>query len=545
MNRSLALVVTMLAAAGTSVSAFVDDFSVAHDYKTDGITGTGWEGLFGGGLQPGELIVRSAAGELTLQSNGGWWNDPYDDGGGAYGPFLYRNVTGDFVAITRVTAFAGTLDAQNFHNNAGIMARTPGGEATSLENTVQVAYFPTWTGHIAWNTIDNSREEIGFTVPIWTGDSYAAAARYPFLQLERSGDDFHFRISADGVNWIPLTQENVLYDGTQTPVIRTRSDMPDTLQVGLVQANAEMNTGFASFDFFAAGKILALTSGSPIVKEQSQTSAEFTVRLIENNGPPDADVNVRVVPYALPDLTADPNTNDPNDILLGGAAGPGYPISLRFPVSAWNTPKAVTVSAIDDLFKEGPEQIGLRLEVYSSDPDYDGQLGQGVLVSVVDDDASGLSVGQTDGSTVVGEGGGADGFSIALAIAPLGDVEVTLLPTPGQIQVQPQALTFTAADWETPQTVSVTAIDDLAVENDPHFAAIEFALTSADPAYSGLDVPDLRVTILENDCGAWGFLPMDRTLDCVVDLRDLAEFARVWLACTMPNDLACDDLRQP
>jgi hypothetical protein len=46
-------------------------------------------------------------------------------------------------------------------------------------------------------------------------------------------------------------------------------------------------------------------------------------------------------------------------------------------------------------------------------------------------------------------------------------------------------------------------------------------------------------------CGAWGYLDFDKNKDCVINLADFAEFAELWLACTMPNDPACNGLRQP
>ncbi len=95
--------------------------------------------------------------------------------------------------------------------------------------------------------------------------------------------------------------------------------------------------------------------------------------------------------------------------------------------------------------------------------------------------------------------------------------------------------------------MTISAVDDAVVENDPHAASIDFGFSSAaDSGYAALtNVPAIGVDILENDCGAWGYAALDRNEDCVIDLADFAEFAQLWLACTMPNDPACDDLRQP
>lgn len=522
--------------------AFIDNFDTPHDFKTAGVEGTAWDAMFGSG-DPDALLVEIADGELTMASQGTFWNPDYDESGD-YGPFLYINVTGDFRATTRVTGFAGAVGAQVFSNYGGIQARTAGGELINNEDIVQICYFPTWTGHVVWIHNDNAREEIGFTVPIWVGDSYATAAQYPFLQLERIGSDFHFRISSDGSTWIPLTEQNELYTGTQTPVVRTRDDMPETLQVGLMHGMASSDPdGFIKYDFFQLQSKVLACSGAPIVKESGETSAEFTVRLIENNGPPDADVLITVTPYALE--SADAGANDPNDILLAGASGPGLARTVVIAAGDWDVPQTMSVSAVDDMLPEGPEQIGLRFEVSSDDPDYDMQLETKMLVRVVDNDAPDIYVEVSDGGTLVSESGGTDQLAISLATQPAGEVTVSLASPAGQVEADPQELTFGPDNWQDAQPVTISAVDDAVVESDPHAGSIDFGFSSAaDSGYAALtNVPGIGVEILENDCGAWGYGPLDRNEDCLVNLADFAEFAQLWLACTMPNDPACADLR--
>ena len=129
---------------------------------TADLSGTQWTGYMGGG-NPSALLVESSGGELTMASQGTYWSPDYDDYGD-YGPYLFTEITGDFVATTRVTGFAGTsYEDRVEHNYGGIQARTPGGEQINNEDIVQIAYFPTWTGHIAWSHDDNVRLQTGFT----------------------------------------------------------------------------------------------------------------------------------------------------------------------------------------------------------------------------------------------------------------------------------------------------------------------------------------------------------------------------------------------
>jgi hypothetical protein len=227
---------------------FSDDFETPHNYLTDGL------GVYYGMLN-GTISVLDAntsrPGSLYIESgNNAWEPGP--------GPLLYVNVTGDFVATVKVTDFAGTLAAPMLHNYAGIMARNPASDG-GAENWVSVDYFPTWTGFIAWNTTNGARTEHGQTAGRWTGaDTYAIAAQYPYLQLERKGSNFYPRISADGVNFIPLTDPSYqgIYDGSQNPLVISRPDLPQTLQIGLHQATSSADTGYATFDDFSIISII-------------------------------------------------------------------------------------------------------------------------------------------------------------------------------------------------------------------------------------------------------------------------------------------------
>ncbi len=100
-----------------------------------------------------------------------------------------------------------------------------------------------------------------------------------------------------------------------------------------------------------------------------------------------------------------------------------------------------------------------------------------------------------------------------------------------------------SSNWEG-VPVTIAAIDDSLIEADPELVTLAATASSADSAWTGLPVADVVVTILENDCGAWGFVPIDINKDCVIDLGDLAEFASQFGTCTDPRFPAiCDDDR--
>ena len=150
-------------------------------------------------------------------------------------------------------------------------------------------------------------------------------------------------------------------------------------------------------------------------------------------------------------------------------------------------------------------------------------------------------VTQSSGSTAVSENGATDTIEFQLMVEPASDVTVDVAVDAAQLTVTPAQLVFPVATWNTPQSVTVGAVDDAVLEADPHSSVLTYASDSADPndALSG----SALVEIAENECGAWGFNPMDFDADCDVDLADLATFAAHYLICTRPDDPACVDLR--
>lgn len=112
-------------------------------------------------------------------------------------------------------------------------------------------------------------------------------------------------------------------------------------------------------------------------------------------------------------------------------------------------------------------------------------------------------IDETDGNTMVVEGGATDTYTIALATAPSVDVDVVVTPD-SQIDLgagagNPITLTFTPSDALVAQTVTVTAVDDSDIETSPHSGVITHAFSTTDPDYSSASIADLTVSITDNE----------------------------------------------
>ncbi len=108
-----------------------------------------------------------------------------------------------------------------------------------------------------------------------------------------------------------------------------------------------------------------------------------------------------------------------------------------------------------------------------------------------------LNITESDGSTTITESGTPDTYTLALGTQPTADVVVSMAGT-DQITVSPSSLTFTPENWDMPQTITVSAVDDSVVEGI-HTAVITHSAVSADAGYNGISVADVMVSIGDDE----------------------------------------------
>ncbi|MEL7314787.1 MAG: Calx-beta domain-containing protein, partial [Cyanobacteria bacterium J06559_3] len=109
----------------------------------------------------------------------------------------------------------------------------------------------------------------------------------------------------------------------------------------------------------------------------------------------------------------------------------------------------------------------------------------------------GIVIQETDGKTEVTETGIGDTYAIVLNTPPTSDVTVNLAPN-AQIGLDKTSLVFTPSNWGVAQTVTITAVNDSVEEGDQQ-VTIGHTVTSTDADYSNLTLPDLDVTVIDND----------------------------------------------
>ena len=143
--------------------------------------------------------------------------------------------------------------------------------------------------------------------------------------------------------------------------------------------------------------------------------------------------------------------------------------------------------------------------------------------------------------TVAEEGTTVANIYVSLLYAPQGDVVIAIDEPANvkQVILDRTTLTFTPADWDSPQAVRVSAVDDDLLENAAHSARLDVSVSGSDPAFDGQAVEAIDIVILDNECGAWGYSPADLNRDCRIDLGDVAVFAQGWMECSLPRESDC------
>ena len=109
----------------------------------------------------------------------------------------------------------------------------------------------------------------------------------------------------------------------------------------------------------------------------------------------------------------------------------------------------------------------------------------------------GIAIAQSENTTNVTEGGATDSYTAVLNSEPISDVTVTISSN-GETTTDLATLTFTTDNWNTPQTVTVTAVYDDKVEND-HRDTITHTVSSDDNNYNNINIDSITVNITDNN----------------------------------------------
>jgi Ca2+-binding RTX toxin-like protein len=154
--------------------------------------------------------------------------------------------------------------------------------------------------------------------------------------------------------------------------------------------------------------------------------------------------------------------------------------ALEFTPGNWNLPQTVTFRAVNDSASEGTRFTFINHTASNStDPLYAEAKLLSVKVQIDDDERAGVVITATGTGNRVLEGGFTDSYTVVLTRQPDANVTVNLTALNGQVNLSKTSLLFTTANWNVPQTITLTANDDAVVEGF-HTDFISYTVASAD-----------------------------------------------------------------
>jgi Ca2+-binding RTX toxin-like protein len=306
---------------------------------------------------------------------------------------------------------------------------------------------------------------------------------------------------------------NVLGDVTKPIVSNDLVGSSGVITQGLTSTDADYNlVGVMDVAvnvlFSASDSLINITpTGEPLLTSEAGLLARYSISLVDPGSLGSDPVY----------LTVSAGVASSTDRRIGGAGvlvsvnGGAFTnaVVLTFDAASASSVFTVDVMAIDDSGAEGPRVALISHSINSANAAFDKLALIDIFVNVVDDDQQGLDIRHFsadgsvygDNSTQVLENGFGDVYTVALTVAPEpGETVTVTLVNDTQVTVSSSILTFTAANWSTPQQLAVTAVDDgldgISISRITHVVTSSGGLYSAFPTTAS---SRLSVTVHDDD----------------------------------------------
>ncbi|MBA3538625.1 MAG: calcium-binding protein, partial [Deltaproteobacteria bacterium] len=415
-------------------------------------------------------------------------------------PISTNDATEGTVSPTSVTFTSVNWNAPQVITITGVNdAVADGNQVYSINNGTSVSADPAYNGlnptNVAVTNIDNDSPGIAVTPTsgLITTES-GATAEFTIVLNSQPTADVTIDLSSSDVTEGTITQTTVTFtaanwnsaqtitvtgvndavaDGNQPFTIVT--DPATSGDAGYNGVNA-LDVGASNIDNDSASIIVTPVSG--LVTTEAGGSALFTVQL---GSQPTSDVTIA--------LTSSDTTE-----------GTVIPTSLVFTAANWNLTQTVTVTGVNDAITDGGQLFTVvTAPATSGDAGYNNLDAANVTVTNLDDDIPGFTLDPT-GGLFVSEFGDFDTFTIVLNTQPAANVTINLSSSDTtEGAVSPTSVTFTSANWNVPQTVTVTGVNDVIADGSQSFFVVTSPAVSTDLGYNGLNPPDVDVTNFDDD----------------------------------------------
>ena len=226
------------------------------------------------------------------------------------------------------------------------------------------------------------------------------------------------------------------------------------------------------------------------------------------------------VTYETTDSAVSGTATRPNDYVnfLQGAL-------TTITVPAGDSSATFDITIVDDMVNESDETIIIQ---WTRAPGIEATPTSFTFTgTITDNDETGVLVSKT-ALTVTEEDTTGDTYTVVLDTQPTANVTVTVAGHAGTnvtLTPDPPTLAFTSMNWDTPQTVTVIAVNDADTTDDT--VTLTHSAASTDSNYNGITIAGVTVTVNDNDTapvtppstGGGGGAPQNRSPEFMEDER--------------------------
>ena len=275
--------------------------------------------------------------------------------------------------------------------------------------------------------------------------------------------------------------------------------MPESVTFDSGETAKEITFTATQDDIDDDGETVLLGFGSSLPdRVTTETPATATVT-IDDDDDPEVEVSFAQASHSVAEgsavtvnvtLSADPERTVVITISAanqGDASSADYSVEGTVTFDAGETAKEITFTATQDDIDDDGESVVLAFGALPSDVSA-GTVKE-TVVSITDDDTAGVTIDPTTISVVPGL---SNEYTVVLDSEPTGDVTVTIAGHAGtDLSLDKNVLTFTADDWDSAQTVKVTAAPEATA------ASVTLAHSVSGGDYGSVPADSVTVTIVE------------------------------------------------
>ncbi len=195
-------------------------------------------------------------------------------------------------------------------------------------------------------------------------------------------------------------------------------------------------------------------------------------------------------------VTVTPASDDDDIATVSGA--------LTFSAGNWDTAQNITVTGTQDA-DSADESVSITHAVTGADYESNNVTAANVAVTVNDDETAGVMI--STATLAVGEGGN-NTYTVELTTPPTGPVAVVLMIDNSDVTADATTLNFTVSNWNTEQTVTISAGED--DDGNDDIASITHTVSGG--GYDGASITNAVVTVTVTDNDPLGIMLSATTL---------------------------------